>query len=34
MNSSAGFIMQAEHVGAETLLFRIVQMVSEANAIE
>ena len=31
MNSSGAFIMQAEHVGEETLLFRIVQMVSEAR---
>jgi len=31
MNSSDSFIMQAAHVGAETLLFRIVQMVSEAR---
>ena len=31
MNSSGAFVMQAEHVGAETLLFRIVQMVSEAR---
>ena len=31
MNESGAFIMRAEHVGAETLLFRIVQMVGDAQ---
>ena len=31
LNASGAFIMRAEHVGADTLLFRIVQMVSEAR---
>lgn len=31
LNSSGAFIMRAEHVGTETLLFRIVQMVGEAQ---
>ena len=31
LNGSGSFIMRAEHVGTETLLFRIVQMVGEAQ---
>ena len=31
MNESGAFIMRAEHVGAETLLFRMVQMVGDAQ---
>ena len=31
LNGAGGFVMRAEHVGAETLLFRIVQMVGEAQ---
>ena len=31
LNGSGAFVMRAEHVGAETLLFRIVQMVGEAQ---
>ena len=31
LNSSGAFVMRAEHVGTETLLFRIVQMVGEAQ---
>jgi Cu+-exporting ATPase len=31
LNASGSFVMRAEHVGAETLLFRIVQMVSDAQ---
>ncbi|MFP6689453.1 MAG: copper-translocating P-type ATPase [Alphaproteobacteria bacterium] len=31
MNESGAFIMRAKHVGAETLLFRIVQMVGDAQ---
>jgi Cu+-exporting ATPase len=31
LNESGAFVMRAEHVGTETLLFRIVQMVGEAQ---
>ena len=31
LNGSGSFIMRAEHVGTETLLYRIVQMVGEAQ---
>jgi P-type Cu+ transporter len=31
VNGTGGFVMKAEHVGSETLLARIVQMVSEAQ---
>lgn len=31
LNGTGSFVMRAEHVGADTLLFRIVQMVGEAQ---
>lgn len=31
INGTGGFVMEAQHVGSETLLFKIVQMVSEAQ---
>jgi len=31
VNGTGGFVMKAERVGADTLLARIVQMVSEAQ---
>ena len=31
LNGTAGFVMRADHVGAETLLARIVQTVAEAQ---